>query len=269
MDTVGRIMREAADTVIMPRFRRLGSGEVEEKSPGDHVTVADREAERLIAGRLRDLVPGSTVIGEELASERPDVLNSLSVGPVWLVDPLDGTTNFVEGSPVFAVMVAFLQDGETRAGWILQPGEDRLLVAERGSGAFVDGRPLRVGSEPVEAHGLRGAALNRFMPADVRAAVEARRGAVREMLPGLRCSGFEYPSIAFGEEHFAVFWRTLPWDHAPGAVILSEAGGEVARLDGRPYRPGQEGVGLLVAQNPAVGETVRQVLGLRGLTGGA
>jgi fructose-1,6-bisphosphatase/inositol monophosphatase family enzyme len=82
------------------------------------------------------------------------------------------------------------------------------------------------------------------------------------MLPGLRCAGFEYPAVASAEEHFAVFWRTLPWDHAPGALVLAEAGGHVARLDGRPYRPAEKGAGLLVAQNRAVGESVRRGLGL-------
>jgi fructose-1,6-bisphosphatase/inositol monophosphatase family enzyme len=262
MDSVGRILRETAETAILPRFRSLRSGEIEEKSPGDHVTVADREAERLITARLRDLVPGSSVIGEELASECPEVMASLPEGEVWVVDPLDGTTNFVEGSPLFAVMVAFLKDGETVASWILQPAEDRLLVAERGSGAFVDGTRLLCPSESVPMHDLRGAALNRFMPAEVRSRIEARRDAIREMLPGLRCAGFEYPAVASAEEHFAVFWRTLPWDHAPGALVLAEAGGHVARLDGRPYRPAEKGAGLLVAQNRAVGESVRRGLGL-------
>jgi fructose-1,6-bisphosphatase/inositol monophosphatase family enzyme len=66
-----------------------------------------------------------------------------------------------------------------------------------------------------------------------------------------------------------VFWRSLPWDHAPGALILTEAGGQVARLDGRPYRPADKGAGLLVARNPATGESVRRGLGLRDLPGGS
>lgn len=261
-DRVGRILREAAEEVILPRFRTLQSGQIEEKSPGDHVTVADREAERLIMERLRDLVPGARVVGEELASENPEVMASLSDDKVWVVDPLDGTTNFVEGDGHFAVMVALLQRGEPLAGWILQPVGDRLLVAERGAGSFEDGVRVRCPSEAVAAHELRGSALNRFMPGDVREHVESRRGRFREMLPGLKCAGYEYPAIVSGERHFAVFWRTLPWDHAPGTLFLTEAGGHAARLDGRAYRPAEDGIGLLVARNRCIWADVSERLAL-------
>jgi len=79
-------------------------------------------------------------------------------------------------------------------------------------------------------------------------------------LPGLRCAGHEYPSIAQGRQNFVLFWRTEPWDHAPGALFMSEAGAHVARPDGSPYRPLDGGQGLLVADNQANWNAVAQLL---------
>jgi fructose-1,6-bisphosphatase/inositol monophosphatase family enzyme len=84
----------------------------------------------------------------------------------------------------------------------------------------------------------------------LRTTILARTGTYREILPGLRCAGDEYAAIAFGVQNFAVYWRTLPWDHAPGTLFLAEAGGKAARFDGCPYRRVEDGVGLLAAQTP-------------------
>ena len=81
-----------------------------------------------------------------------------------------------------------------------------------------------------------------------------------EILPGWRCSGRDYPAILTGGQDFALFWRALPWDHAPGALILEEAGGRVARLDGTPYRPRDDRPGLLAARSPAVWAAVAGAL---------
>ena len=245
-DVVAVLMRDAASSAILPRWRCLVDEEVEQKSPGDLVTAADREAETIIARGLSALLPGSRVVGEELAASRPEVLQGLGDGVVWLVDPLDGTGNFVAGSPCFAVMVALLRGGEAVMGWILAPLTGELAFAEQGGGAYLAGP--------------RGAVLTRFMPPTVRASVEARTSRVGAALPGLYCAGAEYPGIVHGKQHFALFWRTLPWDHAPGALFLAEAGGHVARPDGTPYRPADGRTGLLAAWNEAVWDDAHAAL---------
>ena len=263
LDEVGEVMRAVAGEVILPRFRSLGQDDIEEKAPGELVTVADREAEQLLTDALLELLPGSRVVGEERTATEPSLLSQLSSGAVWLIDPLDGTANFVDGRPCFATMIALLQDGDTVASWMLDPISDALSRAELGAGAYVDGgkgAPSGVRAEQrvqtressPAASRLRGALLKKYMPPDVRQRVEQRIPRIAEALDGMRCAGAEYPAVARGAQDFAVFWRTLPWDHAAGTLFLTEAGGRVARLDGSPYRVTEPRTGLLVAHNPAV-----------------
>ena len=247
-ERVGALMAEAAERAILPRFRALAEDEVEEKSPGELVTVADREAEAILAAGLPPLLPGSRVIGEEACSVDPSLLDALGEGTVWLVDPLDGTGNFAAGRPNFAVMVALLRDGVTQASWMLDPLSGRLARAALGGGAWLgerrlDAAPLAPGTR------LRGS-MGRFMPEEMQSALEERLDAGAERLPGLKSAGVEYPLIAAAERDFAFYWRTLAWDHAAGVLFVNEAGGKAARPDGSAYRPGDSGNGLLAAASP-------------------
>src|ERR1700709_1438740 len=163
LDLVGALMAEAAERAILPRFRALARDEVEEKSPGELVTIADREAEAILTAGLAPLLPGSRVIGEEACAIDPRLIESLGEGIVWLVDPLDGTANFAAGRPDFAVMVALLRDGVTQAAWILNPLSGQLTRAELGSGAWIGDRRLHAAPQ-VRGGKLRGS-MGRVMPA--------------------------------------------------------------------------------------------------------
>jgi fructose-1,6-bisphosphatase/inositol monophosphatase family enzyme len=149
-------------------------------------------------------------------------------------------------------MVALLSNGETVGAWLLDPLTNTLSRAERGAGAYVEGTRLRTSEGSPGAALLRGAVLKKYMPFELRQQVELRIPRIDEALPGTRCAGAEYPAVVSAAQDFAVFWRTLPWDHAPGALLLTEAGGVAARFDGTLYRPGDEITGLVVARNRAV-----------------
>jgi fructose-1,6-bisphosphatase/inositol monophosphatase family enzyme len=241
-------MAEAAERAILPRFRALAQHEVEEKTPGELVTVADREAEALLTAWLAPLLPGSRVIGEEACAIDPRLIDSLSEGTVWLVDPLDGTGNFAAGRPHFAVMVALLRDGATQAAWILNPLSGQLARAELGGGAWIGDHRLRAIPQAPGAK-LRGS-IGRFMPDEMESDLAERLRAGAERLPGLKSAGVEYPMIGAGERDFAFYWRTLAWDHAPGVLFVNEAGGKAARPDGSAYEPAKAANGLLVAASP-------------------
>lgn len=252
IEQVSALLRETAASTVMPRFQTLHSGEIEEKAPGDIVTIADREAEALITPRLLALYPSSFVVGEEAASLQAGMLSNLDAGTIWLVDPIDGTANFAAGRPPFALMVALLKYGEMVASWILDPLNETLSVAERGGGAWMNNERITTTPGSPGSADLRGAVFTRFMPPAVASAVSARSENIGEALPGLMCCGAEYPAIAMGKEDFALFWRTMPWDHAPGVLFLSEAGGYAARPDGAEYKPGTGEGGLLAARNREV-----------------
>lgn len=260
-DAVADLLRRAAATAILPVFRRLDDAAVEEKAPGEVVTVADREAEAIISDGLVRLLPGSSVVGEEAVAADPTVLHRLGrSGPVWLVDPVDGTANFAAGRRPFAVMVALVRDGVTEASWILDPISDSLAIARAADGAYLDGVRVRAPGGARRVSALRGAVMRRLLPPDLRARVDAGIARIGEALPGNHCAGREYPDILRGVQDFVLFWRTLPWDHAPGVLLLEEAGGVARRFDGSPYDPTDDRNGLLVAANPDIWAAAHRAL---------
>lgn len=263
IDEVTALVEQVARDVVLPRHRALREGEVEEKSPGELVTVADREAEVALAAGLLRLLPGSVVVGEEAVATDTGLLDHLPEGEdVWLVDPVDGTSNFVAGSDDFAVMVALVRRGTTVASWVHRPSLGTTYVAERGSGAWRDGERLRVPDTGRVPGQLRVEALTRYLTADQRAAVTAGSPRVGQVGPGHRCAGVDHPLVADGERDAVVFWRTLPWDHAPGALLVTEAGGVAQHLDGSDYRPGTPRTGLVVARDAQTRADVVRLLGL-------
>lgn len=261
MDAVAGLLREAADTIVLPVFGKRGAAP-EEKAPGEWVTTADRAAEAFLSPRLAGLLPGSVVVGEEAAAADAGVLGRLGcAGQLWLLDPLDGTANFAAGRGPFAVMAALVENGELTASWILDPLTGRLARAQRGSGAWAGDRRITTDPAPVPAAELKGAALRRFLPGDVAARVSAVQPRFAELTAGSGCAGADYLAIAAGVRDFTLYWRTLPWDHAPGVLLVREAGGAARRLDASPYLPAQHArPGLLVARSESVWDDVRVLL---------
>ncbi|RKT11664.1 fructose-1,6-bisphosphatase/inositol monophosphatase family enzyme [Streptomyces sp. 1114.5] len=262
MDKVAEILAEASAEAVEPRFRALAAGEVMEKAPGEVVTIADREAEAIIARRLRELLP-VPVVGEEAVAADPSLAQALHDEPaVWLVDPVDGTSNFVAGRPDYAVMCSLVRSGRTVASWIRQPATGTAYRAELGAGAWRDGERLTRPPAPADPAKLTGVLKSRFLDPDQRRLLEANCSAFGEISPGRSAAGIEYPDVTEGRFDFIFYWRTLPWDHAPGSLLLTEAGGVAARMDGAPYRPEAPGCedGLLVAADPHTWELTRGIL---------
>ena len=262
-EPVAKAMREAAEVAILPRRRQLSAGEIEQKAKGEVVTEADRQAEALLQSSLQALLDGARIVGEKASHEDPARLTDLQSGLVWLIDPLDGTGNFVAGEGPFAVMVALMEDGVTVASWIPNPATGTEFVAFKGQGAWMNRKKIIVAPERQrKAHPgeLRGAIFTRFLPPQISKRVGQVQEAFARTTAGVICAGAEYPAIVSGKQDFALFWRTLPWDHAPGALFLAEAGGYVARPDGSDYRPGDGKFGLLAAQSELSWHAVRRVL---------
>lgn len=260
IDEVGSLIRSAAASAVLPLFGHLDRGDVTEKAPGELVTVADRWAERILAEGLPPLLPGSVVVGEEGVAADPSLLDLLhGTAPVWLVDPIDGTANYAAGREPFAVMVALLDGGVVQASWILDPISDVLLTAALGQGTYRDGVRVRPAVD-TSATALRGAVMTRFLPSEWQDSVRAGAERIGEVLPGQHCAAREYADIVAGHQQFALFWRTLPWDHAPGVLLLTETGGVARRLDGAPYHPTDDRNGLLVAADEQTWHRVRDTL---------
>lgn len=265
---VGDLVRTVAATVVRPRFRDLHATDVSEKSPGDLVTVVDLEAEAALTVGLQELTPDVPVVGEEAVAADPALVHLVaSAERAWVVDPIDGTQAFVDGSPDYAIMVGLVERGEAVGCWICLPELDRLYVAVRGGGAWLDGTPLTRPAADLGA--LRGGAATRFLPreeaevpGDVLGRVEAGVAALGAgMTTSDRLwSGATYARLASGESDAAFYWRTNPWDHLPGAVLLRELGGVSIRPDGSDYRAGDGADGLVAASSPEVARLVLEAL---------
>lgn len=246
---VARLIRDAALAEILPRFRHLEAGDIREKAPGQLVTDADTAAEAMLARSLTALLPAA-VVGEEAVAGDPSLVDALArPGPVWVIDPVDGTANFAQGNPRFGVIVALVVDGATIMGWIHDPLADRTVFAAAGGGAWCGDTRLAVLPE-VALAAMAGSA-GRKAPLAAAVAAVGRRGS----------AAHDYLDLVEGRLHFAHFRRLMPWDHAAGVLIHAEAGGCGARMDGSPYRPGLGDGGLLLAPGRRSWDALRALIG--------
>jgi fructose-1,6-bisphosphatase/inositol monophosphatase family enzyme len=248
-DEVLELMQSVAAEVITPRFRSLSDAEIDEKRPGDLVTIADRESEELLTKALLEAYPDAAVLGEEAYATAPELMDLfVAADHAFTVDPVDGTKNFVHGSPDHAVMVAEVVGGETVRGWIWQPEHHVAWVAERGAGVRRNGE--LVGRRPAGDQ-PQGAT-----------SVWSRRGRQPVGLPPLIgtwvCCGVDYPRLMEGEADYLLYGHTKPWDHLPGTLMVREAGGAVSHRDGTPYSARSGGRGLLVASDATTLERARE-----------
>ncbi|HZC58192.1 MAG TPA: inositol monophosphatase family protein [Xanthobacteraceae bacterium] len=209
-------------------------GEVEQlqvslKGPRNFVTAADRRAEEIVREELAKARPDYGFIGEESgAHEGSDKTHR------WIVDPLDGTTNFLHGIPHFAVSIALERNGAIVAGLVYNPANDDLFVAERGKGAFLNDQRIRVAGRQRLSEAVVACGLPHFGRGDL--AVGRREiAAAQQHFAGLRRFGAAALDLAWiAAGRFDAYWeRDLsPWDMAAGIVLVREAGGFVTDIDG-------------------------------------
>ena len=220
-----------------------------EKSQHDFVTEVDRAAEALIAEVIMREAPESVIVGEELSPKR-----TARGELVWIVDPLDGTTNFLHGYPQYAVSIGCLVDGKLAAGVIHDVPRKRTYRAIRGGGAFEEETRLSVSAMTDPRHALIGTGFP-FKSLNVLHVYLAQFAAVIGAASGVRRAGaaaLDLADVAAGR--LDGFWeqQLAPWDIAAGTLLIREAGGIVTRQDGASDVLSSEGNGSLVAGNAAM-----------------
>ncbi|NHN55303.1 inositol monophosphatase [Calidifontibacter sp. DB0510] len=251
-DAVLELLQEVAATIVTPRFRSLRADQIMEKNPGDLVTVADREAEVEITRRLQAAYPDALIVGEEAVSADPSILQRVSGVDHWFtVDPIDGTKNFVHGSPDHALMVAEMRGSSVMRAFIWQPEHQAAYVAERDAGATRNGVALpSIPRSPDDLHGRTSR----------RAMLGKRIGGLPALDLSWVCCGVDYPHIAEGDADFLLYGGSMPWDHAPGSLVLTEAGGVVGYADGSAYDPTSLQTPIIAAGDRATYERVCSAL---------
>lgn len=261
IEPVSELIREVAESEILTRFGRLVEADVAEKPGAEAVTVADRAAEEAIFRGLAKIVPAALLVGEESVAADPDLLIAARDAPlVAVVDPIDGTSSFIAGSSDFAVMIALLVEGRTVASWIHQPVHDRLYTAIAGGGAAVNGVPLAPLTPSGRPPRLEGVVRSWRLGSILGPQVRERARTLGSIGEGGGAAGIDYPRLAEGELDYLFWWRTRIWDHAPGALLVSEVGGRAARLDGTRYAPFDGADGLIVVADPSNEGGIRSTL---------
>ncbi|MFE9401135.1 inositol monophosphatase family protein [Streptomyces sp. NPDC006530] len=262
LTAVQEAVRKAAAAEIMPRFRQLAAHEIVEKNgPHDLVTVADRLAEEHLTASLTAILPGSVVVGEESVHADPAVYEALrGDAPVWIVDPVDGTRQFVQGEAGFCTLVALAHQGELLASWTYAPVLDEMAVAIRGRGATLNGRALHAGSpEPGAVLDVATSHPDYTTPEQKRALLGLRTEGVRPRPCG--SAGLEYLAVARGELDGVAFSWEYAWDHAAGLLLVTEAGGAQTTIAGEPFRiAGGNALPFTAARDAATAERIRGLL---------
>jgi myo-inositol-1(or 4)-monophosphatase len=223
----------AAGDIIRERYGR--SHQIAHKGAIDLVTEADLAAEKKIIEILRAELPGTGFLAEESSSSYLEA----PTAPTWVIDPLDGTTNFAHGFPWFCTSIAFLLEGRSEAGVIYCPMLDELFCACRGAGAWLNGRRLQVSSVALLDQSL----LATGFPYDIQRHHEKVIAALQAMLvraQGVRRAGAAALDLAYVAcGRLDGFWeiQLKPWDSAAGLLLIEEAGGQVTDFRGGPYSP--------------------------------
>ena len=241
---------EAGAAVIRDGAARRASIDWQEKGPTDFVSEVDLGAEAAILTVLRPALPGLTILAEETASGTPTAV--AAQGLTAVIDPLDGTTNFLHGVPEYAVSVALLQDGVPVVGVVLAVPRGECFTAVRGGGAWLNGAPIAVSRIVDPRRALIGTGFPFKDPADIPP-YQAQMSRVMAEVSGVRRPGaasLDLASVACGR--FDAFWenRLSAWDFAAGMLLVTEAGGGVSTVDGGPLIP--TGASSVAAGNPTM-----------------
>ena len=245
-------MARAAGEILL-ECARTGVA-VERKGDVDLVTRADRASEAFLVAEIRRRFEGHAVLAEEGGARE-----GAPGAPLWIVDPLDGTTNFAHGIPLWSVSIGVQLGAELLAGVVHDPNRNECFTAARGHGAFCNGRRLRVTREGV----LGDAVLVTGFPYDVRSGDVDNLDHFRRLMKRCRAvrrlgsAALDLAWVAAGR--FAGFWelKLHAWDVAAGALLVREAGGSVAGFGGEPWSVFSEEI---VAASPALMPALHEVL---------
>jgi myo-inositol-1(or 4)-monophosphatase len=240
-----------AGKIIIGMFGKVN--QIRKKGDIDLVTEADLRSERTILNIISRSYPRDSLLTEEAGEYNHHTER------VWIIDPLDGTTNFAHNYPVFAISIALEIDGEPVLGVVYDPYSEELFEAAKGTGAYLNNKPIKVSQTKV----LQDSLLATGFPYDIHERPQRVMKHFQNMIvlaQGVRRPGSAAIDLSYvAAGRFDGFWeeRLHPWDTAAGAVIVKEAGGKVSTYEGDPFTPHLKSV---VAANPFIHEAMLRAL---------
>jgi myo-inositol-1(or 4)-monophosphatase len=244
---------KAGGEVLLANWRRLPSGSVAEKQKNDFVTFADRESEARIVEAIRKRFPADAFLGEEGGAS-----GVAGAARTWIIDPLDGTSNFISGFPFWCVSVAAREGSTIVAGVVWDPLHEELYTAARGAGTFRNGSPIRVSGRS----GVEGAFVATGFPFRYRERIDLYLSLFKDVFLVARAvrragsAALDLAMVAAGVFDGFFEFHLAPWDIAAGALLIEEAGGELTDFDGgqRHWERGN-----IVAGTPGVVGGLRRI----------
>ncbi|BBL73129.1 inositol monophosphatase family protein [Methylomagnum ishizawai] len=254
MLTIAIRAARAAGDIIVRAMDRVDLLNITPKGRNDFVSDVDRQAEREIINILQRAYPGHGFMGEEGGVQGP-----AHADHVWVIDPLDGTTNFLHGFPQFAVSIGLLHKGRIDKGVVYDPIKQELFTAARGAGATLNNRRIRVTKQV----GMVGALLGTGIPFKDQSYLDAYLGMLKDLLKdaaGIRRAGSAALDLAYvAAGRLDGFWEIglKPWDMAAGVLLIQEAGGIVTDLEGGDKHFETGGV---LAANPKLHQVMRGLI---------
>ena len=219
----------AARDELLPRFNHVSR---KQKPDGSVITEADLATQQYLLDELQAEYPEVALLGEEMsASEQEEMLNCGK--PLWCLDPLDGTRNFVSGIPHFCISLALLEDKQVNVAIVYDPVRDECFTARRGQGAWLNDEPL--GKQPVDLSLEQSTALIDFkrLPAELSARLAMEHPYASQRSFG--SAALDWCWLAAGRCHIYLHGRANLWDYAAGHLVFQEAGGYSTTLDGEPF----------------------------------
>ena len=230
---VATLARTTGQYIAQER-ERFDPARIEHKGLNDLVSYVDKTAEERVIEGLRGLLPGADFITEEGTLSQSDGQTDPGPGTYWIIDPLDGTTNFIHGLPMYAVSIGLLQDGEITLGCVYEPNRDETYLAWKGGGAFLNGAPLRVAQRTT----LEGSLQATGFPYSLFDQMDAYLASINELMRrthGLRRMGsaaIDMAYVAAGRFDGFFEYNLKAWDIAAGIILVKEAGGHVTDFSG-------------------------------------
>lgn len=227
LDTLSEMIRHAAKHELLSRFARIHQ---DFKSDGSIVTEADYRMQQRLQNRLHENWPQIAFLGEEMTLRKQEKIFSAPGTGVWIVDPLDGTSNFSLGIPFFAVSLALLLDGQIELGIVYDPVRDECFSAQRGCGAWLNNQPLDL--KPLSRVDRITIGLVDFKRLERELVMKLISEPPYRSQRSFGSAALDWCWIAAGRGDVSVHGRQKLWDYAAGQLILSEAGGFAATLEG-------------------------------------
>lgn len=234
LNQVISLVRHIADTIVMPKFLSVC---VSRKQDGSVLTEADLAAQTAFARGLPKII-SCPMLGEEMSIQEQQSLWEYSQQGVWVVDPIDGTNNFVNGIPFFALSVAYVRQGRAQMGVIFNPMGQELFYAQRGMGSFLNGSKLPVCMvDKTLTEAIAGVEVKYLRSGKLCSRIQnlSPVGSQRSM----GCSTLDWCYVAAGRYDVYVHGGQKLWDYAAGALIYEEAGGRLATLEGDDFWSGE------------------------------